>query len=311
MWLRAARGADSTSRIEVHVPSEGFLRREIFLGASRAVASRPAHVERLNGTVVSADGGRPIQGARVMVQAGPQTTTNERGEWSLPEVPAGSRMLEVRAIGYYPEDRAVDVVHGASSLQFALPTVRAVLDTVHVIAKRRASNLNEFENRRRSSAGQFLTALDVQRRGALQTSDLFRNMSGVHVEKGTGSDERLLVRGNMMGFCTPAIFLDGARISGTDGFAIPGITLEDLDTWVRPEHIAGIELYAGAGAPLQYQQQVRLEIAQSTPAVTQPSVTQTAASQETGVSNQIRANPARGEESNCGTILIWKKADAP
>ena len=72
--LVANRGADSTGLVEVQVPTDGFLRREIFLG--RAMTGH------LSGTVVSAIGSRPLANAQVMVANGPQTRTDDRGEFT-------------------------------------------------------------------------------------------------------------------------------------------------------------------------------------------------------------------------------------
>src|SRR4029079_4163047 len=55
--LVANRGADSTGLVEVQVPAEGFLRREIFLGRSMS-----GHT---SGTVVTLAAGRPLANAQV------------------------------------------------------------------------------------------------------------------------------------------------------------------------------------------------------------------------------------------------------
>jgi hypothetical protein len=66
--LVANRGADSTGLVEVQVPLDGFLRREIYLGR--------ANSGRISGTVVSAIGYRPLADAQVMIVGGPQARTN-------------------------------------------------------------------------------------------------------------------------------------------------------------------------------------------------------------------------------------------
>src|SRR5688572_15723633 len=83
--IAAFRGAYSTDRIEAQVPAEGLLRREMYLGASRSVATQTGDAVspvttrvrtgdgRLTGTVVTAVGARPIAGATVGIVDGPQT----------------------------------------------------------------------------------------------------------------------------------------------------------------------------------------------------------------------------------------------
>ena len=139
--LSASRGADSTDLIDVEVPAERFLRRDLYLGPARAVVAgdtptrRRTGDGRLTGVVVTAADGKPLTGAQVSIRDGPQTSANERGEWTLVNAPLGTRMLEVRAIGYYPERRAVDVVTGVAPIRTALSTMKSVLDTVTVTAR--------------------------------------------------------------------------------------------------------------------------------------------------------------------------------
>ena len=109
---------------------------------------------RLTGRVVRIADGRPLAGARVGIVNGPQTTANELGEWTLLNAPAGTRMLDVRGVGYYPESRPVDVVAGAAPVRSALFTLSAMLDTVKVSASRLRFDPDQsgFEDRRRSGA---------------------------------------------------------------------------------------------------------------------------------------------------------------
>ena len=75
-----------------------------------------AGIGRVSGIVRAIAGGRPLAGAQVSFVDGPSTRANARGEWTLSDAPSGTRTLEVRALGYYPERRVVDVVDGAPSV---------------------------------------------------------------------------------------------------------------------------------------------------------------------------------------------------
>lgn len=261
--LAANRGSDSTDLIELRVPAEGFLRHELFLGTAHTVAAADSFQRRgapisarrvrigdglLSGTVVAASAGKPLAGAIVSIADGPQTLANARGEWTLAQAPVGTRILEVRALGYYPERRPVNVVVGAAPIRVALSTLKAVLDTVRITASRNAYNRDAagFQHRRRSGVGRYLTPDDIRRRQPVVTSDLFRNLPGVRLETGAaGFEKQVLVRGSVLEWCSPAIYLDGLNISG--------ITADDIDVWVHPNEVAGIEVYAGLGAPPEYQ----------------------------------------------------------
>lgn len=262
--LRASRGGDSTDLIEVQVPPHGLLRRELYLGfalqvvtgdttrSADSIAAPRRNVRagqgRLSGTVVTVDGGRPIVGAQVNIMSGTRTRTNERGEFTLIDAPAGTRMLEVRALNFYPERRAVDVVADGPLIRVALPTLKAVLDTVRVTASRPTDQLrNGFMERRRSGVGRFLTQEDIRRRQPIVTSDLFRMVPGVRMQYDASRfDNRILMRGAVDEWCSPVIYLDGRQMND--------LTVDEIDTWVRPKEITGIEVYAGAGLPAAYQQ---------------------------------------------------------
>ena len=281
MAVIASRGADSTDRIEVQVPAVGVARRELFIGSTSSVATvedtavRPAGTVarasrrthrgngRLSGTVFTS-GGKPLPGAAVSIVDGPDTRSNERGEWALVDAPPGTRMLEVRALGFYPDRRRVDVIAGAPLVHVALSTLRAVLDTVRISATRNSNvrNLMEFQHRRRSGTGKYLTIADILKQNPVLTSELFRSMSGVRVDMDPETRERyLMVRGNVGDWCQAAIYLNGRQLHG--------VSADDMDIWVHPKEIAGVEIYAGLGAPIEYQFGM----------------------------------------SGCGSILIWTRAD--
>lgn len=265
--LTAIRGADSTDAIEVQLSPDGFVRRDLYLGPTRMAvvapapsagdtATRAAAVvpprrrlpsgdSRLSGTVFGAASGRPLQGALVSITAGPETRANDRGEWTLMDLPVGTRMLEVRAVGYYPERRAVNVVAGARPIRVELSTLRAVLDTVKIVAARvRGRDIRGFLERSRGGVGHYMTEEDIARRKPLVTSDLFRIFPGLRVERTPLGDVSLTMRGMFADSCVPAIYLDGHRLRN--------LSADDLDGWVHPKEIAGIEVYTGAGVPPQF-----------------------------------------------------------
>jgi hypothetical protein len=245
--VMAWRGADSTDLVEVKLTSEDFVRRELYLGPSRTEPvgdtlgrsdslATPRRFRRgdghLSGTVVTAQG-QPLAGAQVNLLNGPRTRTNERGQWTLLNAPLGTRLLEVRAISYYPDRRAVNVVAGAGPVRVVLLTLKAVLDTVRVTAARLADHGSGFETRRRTMGiGRFLTREDIAKRAVMSTSDLFRTVPGIRVETE-------IVMKSAFDDCWPSLYIDNNLVSKTDA----ALTPIDIDAWVRPNEIAGIEIY--------------------------------------------------------------------
>ena len=272
LTLMASRGADSTAIVQAHVPATGFLRRELYLGAAQVVmaaasrdstspdstrdrASGPTATPgrrvylgdgRVQGVVLAAGTARPLAGAQIRIVDGPQTRTNTRGEWTIANAPTGTRLLEVRAVGYYPERRALDVIDSAPPVRTALATFQSVLDTMKVSADRTVNtNLVGFQERRRAGVGRFLTPSDVAARMPMATSELFRSVPGLFLDRTMDIDEKIMMRGIFEERCEPAVYLNGGWLNG--------VTAMEIDGYVRPADIAGIEVYAAGQVPAQFQ----------------------------------------------------------
>ena len=260
MMVAASKGAANSDTIEVQVPSHGIARRDLYLGDALSVITidsatrtdslapvkRRVRVgnERLNGMVVTA-GGQPLPNAHVGIADGPQAIANERGEWSIVNAPAGTRILEARAVGYYPERRSVNVIDGAPPVRIVLATLKSVLDTVKVTASRLRLRNTGFEERSRSGPGKYVTPVDIARRAPRETSDLFRRLSGVRVDRDANGFNRVTIRGVIDDWCEPTLFIDGMPLQNWRA--------EDVDDWARPDELAGMEIYAGLTAPPQFQ----------------------------------------------------------
>jgi len=138
----AARGMGfDTDTVEEQVPANGLLRRVLYVGLalssgtdSASTSKDGSHLSRprrrgtgtLRGTVLAASNGRAIEGARVSVADGDESISNVMGEWTLSAVPQGTRILEVRAVGYYPTRLSVNVFPGAPPLRLVLPTLKTI-----------------------------------------------------------------------------------------------------------------------------------------------------------------------------------------
>jgi hypothetical protein len=254
--LRAIRGSDTTGTVEHQLPARGAVRRDFFVARVAATASQVDTVTlgdstrgalrrvvrrgtaQLGGTVRNKEG-RPIKDARLRVaDSGVEATTDDEGRFLLSEAPGGTQRLEVRAIGYYPEERAVDLVAGrAAAVHLTLATLRSVLDTVRVSAARvYSADSHGFEQRRKARAsGYFFDQSDVERLRPPNVTQLLTRVQGVTLA-GDAFDSAILMRDFFTGdFCQPAVFIDGMRL--TD------LTARDINMWVRPEELAGMEIY--------------------------------------------------------------------
>ena len=273
MGLTGSRAADSTALIEVEVSAGGFAHRDLYLGAAHAAIVMDSSVRsagagdsttrrdsivsvarlvrtgvgRLSGTVRRSPGDTPLAGAQVSILDGPQTRADDRGVWTISDAPLGSRMLEVRAVGYYPVRRAVDVMAETPPIQSTLSTLKSVLDTVRVHATTLyARDRNGFQQRRRSGLGRYITPDDIARRRPIYLSDLLRTLPGLYLQTSSDSFSRqLMMRGSGTGFCTPTVYLDGMQMFS--------FSADDLDAAVQPDDIAGVEVYSSTSVPPQFQ----------------------------------------------------------
>jgi hypothetical protein len=166
----------------------------------------------------------------------------------LADVPGGTRTVDVKAVTYYPQRMAVNVMDGTPPLRTALTTLKAMLDTIKVTASRvRNRDLEGFEERRQASNGRFITLKDIERRAVIETSQLLRTTPGLTLENDT-----VLMRGTFTDL-VPGESRCRARIY-IDGHVFPDITVSEIDSAVKPERIAGIEVYVGGTTPPQYQE---------------------------------------------------------
>jgi hypothetical protein len=257
--LQAVRGTDSTAELMVEVPATRLLRRDLYIGASEvtllpspdsaqvpdSLRLPPTYVHRgtsrLQGTILRAGTNAPLGGARVtIVGSGVVATSDERGSFTLAGLPGGTQMLDARAVGYLPERRVVDLIAGkAPALTISLSTLKSVLDTIRVTAKRvYSADSRGFERRRRMGFGTFFGSEDVERLRPFNTTSLLNRVPSVRIVGSVATSERILMRGTL-GYCSPDLYLDGMRLTNMDA--------RDIDSWVQPDEIEGMEVYTSAG----------------------------------------------------------------
>jgi hypothetical protein len=263
--MRVVAGADTLDAVEFEMGGSPMERREVYVGSSRmrditdsvhvadsvVVRSRTIRVgdATLRGAIVRADNGKPLANAQVSIVNGPTTRTNERGQWTLTEAPAGTRLLDVRAVGYFPLRITTNVTDGADVPMIALASNKSVLETVKVRANySRYADLKGFRERHRSGTGRFYTEQDIDARAAKTTTDLLMTMSGVLVEYGENGDRYFYQKKpGAIGEdrCIPTVYLNGAELRGLDA--------STLDTFINPDRVVGVEIYQAGMGPAVFQ----------------------------------------------------------
>jgi len=199
------------------------------------------------GTVVDASSGRGIGGASVRVRDTPiGIVTDERGKFVLFDVPAGGRFVDVRMLGYADRATPVAAIPGAT-LEVTIPLGARAIELDPVVVEVRSATLERVGFYERVDDpgiwGDFITPADIERRAPAAFTSLFTNISGARVDYYGPGRSRVVFR-RMLGSrhgdgCSPSLFLDGMRIQG------------DWD-FIAPSSIAGVEVYVGINAPIQY-----------------------------------------------------------
>lgn len=251
--VRGFAGTDSSGFVELPVPGNGLLLRDLFIGPATRVQSSGSRVTSvLTGKatlrgVARNQTGQPLGGARVTVWGtGMEAAANAAGQYQFANLPEGSYTVEARAVGFQPHRVSVDL--GASRdavADLSLTPLVTTVDTLRVRANR-AVPLEEFERRRKLGFGHFLTEDDIKKKAPTYMGDVFRGLPGIVTMPGQFGRDRVLVRSSgITGDCAPAIFLNGMLVNIEDG---------DLDNIINPKDVRAVELYARTSSiPLQFQ----------------------------------------------------------
>ncbi|HYC52361.1 MAG TPA: carboxypeptidase-like regulatory domain-containing protein [Gemmatimonadaceae bacterium] len=228
-------GNDSTGLVGLVVPPRGIARHDFFVGGTATVRGGVTSQQSI-----------PLAGVRVGLAGRERSAeTDSAGAFTFLNIPAGSHTIEVRALGYAPEQRRVDLVHGAdTAIAVRMTSVKRVLDTIRVVGQRVFDRDGSgFLRRKRSGQGYFMDESVIARDGAGDLYGLMRRAPALHIEQ-QGFRRYLMMRDRSGGYCVPAVFLDGQRLMGEQ--------VADLDLMVRPGDLRGVEVYRGFNSPGEF-----------------------------------------------------------
>jgi TonB-dependent SusC/RagA subfamily outer membrane receptor len=168
----------------------------------------------INGRVVDAENGRPISAAQVTI-SGTQLgrSTGDDGRFTLPNLPAGSKTIIVRRIGYQQQSRTVTLGANATlTVDFSLATSSVSLAGVVVTAT------GEERKKEVGNAVTTVSSADFERGGVGNTQQILQGRStGVTVlanggSPGAGGTIRLRGVNSITQGNRPLIYVDGIRI---------------------------------------------------------------------------------------------------
>lgn len=240
--LVVVSAGDPGATLELNVPYDGLLVRDLY------VAAPPPAAGRVRGTVRDPYG-TPIEGARVRLWGEErETRSNGRGEFALGGLPTGTRMLELRAIGYAPRRELVDLqARGDVVVDLPLEEFPTTIDTVRVYgaAQDQRDPLAGFARRQALGQGVFLDPQAVERRQPLAFSDLLRGIIGVEVGVVRGARAALMRSPDGLSMCEPELIVDGMRMPRYES---------SLDDLIPASVVRAVEVYPRRiQAPAEYQ----------------------------------------------------------
>lgn len=226
----------------------------VALGLAPISAARGQVPRLLKGKVVSEVGRQVLPGADISILDGPLTTarTGMDGAFQVP-VPPGAFRVQIRRIGYDARVYRFRLRSDTIEVEFALKPLAVTLEslTVSAAAPRITGRLEDFERRRKVSAGgQFLGPEELIKQQDRSLADGLRHLRGLRIVPVGGFAQAAVTSresGSMTGggSCYLPVWLDGIQVS------TPGRPY-DLSRH-RVDEMAGIEVYVSSAAtPIEF-----------------------------------------------------------
>ena len=227
----AESGAVDLAPSEVRVQ-----RRDLFVAATTAKTV-------LRGTiagVLTGAAGAPFRDARVILDDSAQTRSEADGHFTLRGVPAGTRQVDITAIGMAPISVIVDVMPNDTAHISAEVKKIATLDAVKVKGLARLTAFYaDLEARKKSGFGYMHDSTELGKIGSIAT--VFAGFPSTQMVRGRGSNFIVTFPAGI-GRCTGIVWIDKRRSD-----------FDALSTY-NPEDLALVEVYPQrTTVPIEFQ----------------------------------------------------------
>lgn len=241
--VQARRGSAATAELPVSLgerPVELSARTLLLSSADSTAKSGNATV---SGVVLLE--GAPGAGSRVeLVGTEIVALTNAKGEFTLRNLPSGSRILLARRIGYAAQTHPVGLSsHEHPRVTIKLPKYVAFMDPVLVTARRTAAlDKVGFGARRKTALGYFIGPERLESMHPLYITDVLRMVPGLRVVPGQYGDAITSTRDN-----------DGGCVQYyVDDMPFTEIEPDDVHKFVSGVEVVAVEVYQSGNAPPQF-----------------------------------------------------------
>ncbi|MEP6550395.1 MAG: carboxypeptidase regulatory-like domain-containing protein [Gemmatimonadales bacterium] len=195
--------------------------------------------------VVVLDGSPTNAGSRVeLVGTDMVAITNDKGEFTMRNLPSGSKVLLARHLGYGADDVPVDLSssHEARVI-IKLSKFVAVLDPVLVMARKSAAlDKIGFNQRMKSGFGYYIGPERLQTIRPNFLTDILRQVPGLHVSSGPDGTMVSSSRGLTAGCVQYYV----------DDMPYQEMTPGDINLYVTGSEVAAVEVYHPPQIPGQY-----------------------------------------------------------
>ena len=199
-------------------------------------AAQHADSSAIVGQLQALDTHEPISRAQVsLAGTALATSTDSSGRFTFTDLDAGSLMIEIRAVGYAPGTwRASLKPHQVLTHYFELERLPIELPEVVVKGKGPLSvrRFADFERRRQSGMGAFLTQERIERANTASLVDVLATVRGVQQVCISNQCVAKMVRSPAG--CYPQYYLDGNESSTYFARLTP------------PQDVKGVEIYRGS-----------------------------------------------------------------
>jgi hypothetical protein len=205
--IRATTDSSATGLIDLLARGARVQRRDLVVGRVTSADSVP------RGTIaglVTDTAGKPFPDARIVVDDVPEIRSGANGRFTMSRVPAGSRQVEVLALGRLPVLAVLDVLPNDTVTFAAQLRPVTLLDAVRVRASAQARRFVEgYAERRRSGFGYAVDSSVISTRGNL--TSVFSEMPNMWVERSpAGAGQFVLtLPATRGGRCPATLWIDG------------------------------------------------------------------------------------------------------
>ena len=236
----------------VEMPSRLWRQDFVILPQEQRTAS-------VSGTVSDTAGTRVASADVQIVGTSYTTRANRFGEFRITGLPPGHMRVAAEVVGYQPVRTEIRLGVGEAlqlpETALRMRPVATVLARGTVEADAPTSRLNpaEFERRRATTTGTFVTREEFMDTDPQETVDVLRRMRGIQVRPGTGfmipwlilSQDARPTNPATGGQCFPIVFIDGQYVGTTGTVAV--------DNVIPIERVEAIEFYESAdGLPPEF-----------------------------------------------------------